>query len=56
MPIAEWIAAIQTNPPSAESGSSNSAWIWLIVLIAAVMGLIAVIFIRSSARRSSKSE
>jgi hypothetical protein len=55
MSLFEWVAVIQMdNGPQPQRGSSTAADYIAIALVAAVLGLVVLIFIRTSARRSSK--
>lgn len=54
MSILELVAAIQTSDLQSQASHPVAAWYFLIALIAAVVGLVVTIFIRSSAGRSPK--
>ena len=53
MAIAEWIAAVQ---PGGESQNANPAVAWWFVyaIVAAVLALVVMVFIRTSVGRSSR--
>jgi len=53
MLIAEWVASAQVGGTAPEP-SSPAAEYFVLGLIAVVIGLVVLVFIRSSARRSSK--
>ena len=55
MPVAQLLAAIQTNgPQQTQIGNPVGAEYWAIGLLAAVLALVILIFIRTSMRRLSK--
>jgi heme/copper-type cytochrome/quinol oxidase subunit 1 len=53
MAIAEWIAAVQTTGAQTESNSAIAKYL-IFALVAAVVGLVLMMFIRTSSSRSSK--
>jgi FtsH-binding integral membrane protein len=56
MSIAECIAAVQANGPESQASNSPATMYFVIGLVAVVLGLVVVIFLRASARRSSKRQ
>jgi cation transport ATPase len=54
MSIMEWVAAVQFNGPESQSSNPPAAGYFVIAVIAAVLGFVVWIFIRSSARRSKQ--
>jgi hypothetical protein len=54
MSIAACVAAMQTSGPQSETTNLPGAEYLVFALIAVVLALIVLIFIRASARRSSK--
>jgi hypothetical protein len=55
MSLANYILTVQTGGSPA-SGMSNpdSSWYFVFAVVALVLGLVVLVFIRSSARRSSR--
>jgi hypothetical protein len=51
---AEWIAAIQTKTTEATRGNPDMGLLAVVAMVAAVLGLVVLIFVRSSARQSSR--
>ena len=57
MLIAEWVAVAQTTGgPAAETSNAPSAGYIALAILAVVLTLVVTIFIRTSMRRSSKSQ
>jgi ammonia channel protein AmtB len=54
MSIIEWVAAVQFNGPESQPSNPPAAAYFVVAVIAAVMGFVVWIFIRSSARRSKQ--
>ncbi|MGO9434099.1 MAG: hypothetical protein ACLPH3_24055 [Terracidiphilus sp.] len=54
MSIINLIAAAQTNSPSTDAGNPLAAGYVIFVLVAAVLALVVMMFIRTRAGRSSK--
>ena len=54
MSIVELVAAAQTSSPQSWDSNPIGAGYFLLVLVAAVLALVVLIFIRTSARRASK--
>jgi len=52
MPIAEWVAGAQTGGPETLVSNPPGAAYFAIALVAAVVGLLVFVFIRTSARRA----
>jgi hypothetical protein len=53
MSIAEWVAAVQVGGTRPEPSTPAEEY-FVIALIAVVVGLVVLVFIRSSAQRPSK--
>lgn len=56
MSIAEWVAAIQTNGIDSQRRDPAAAGYFVIALVAVALGMVVLILIRSSARRSTKRQ
>jgi hypothetical protein len=55
MPIPALVAAIQTRNPETQSGGNPSLSGYLVfAMVAVILGLVVVMFIRTRVRRSSK--
>ena len=54
MSIAEWVYALQPNGPESPTSNPPATGYFVIALLALVLGLVVLIFIRTSSRRSSK--
>jgi hypothetical protein len=54
MSIIECALAAQTSGGQTPADSTTSAWYLVIALLAAVTGLVVLIFIRTSGRRATK--
>jgi hypothetical protein len=59
MPVTECLIAVQTSdsPPQPISGSGEGyAWYFVLAIVALVLGLVVMMFIRTSIRRSAKRQ
>jgi hypothetical protein len=54
MSLAEWVAAAQATGGQSQTANTPGSMYFIIALVAVVLGLVVLIFVRSSARRSSK--
>lgn len=54
MTIAECALLIQASGGQSQSSDTPATWYFIVALVAVVMGLVALIFIQTSARRSPK--
>jgi capsular polysaccharide biosynthesis protein len=54
MSLLECVIVAQTSGSQTQAGNPPVAWYLVIALVAAVMGLVVLIFIRTSTRRSSR--
>jgi hypothetical protein len=54
MPIAEYVASVQTNGPESQTSNSSAGLYFALALVAVVLGLLVVVFIKTSMRRSSR--
>jgi len=54
VPTTECIVAVQVNGEQPPAGNPHYAGYLVIALVAIVLGLVVLVFIRTSARRSSK--
>jgi len=55
MPLAEYVIAMQTgSTPAGGMSNPSASWYFVFATVALVLGLVVVMLIRSSARRSPR--